>query len=285
MRERITITLRKNLLKIIDAETDGSKLRNRSQAIEYYLSQTLENRAPKALILAGGKQIKFAHLATTEIPKAMLPINGAPLLEYTIKRLRQFGISDITISVGGGGQKIKDYFRDGKKFDVSIKYLEQNTPLKGTAQALLQAEATLNEQPFLLLYGDVITSVNYFDLLEFHRLHQGTVCTMMLTSVDQVKPWGQARLAGSRIIEFQEKPRSVNIKSHLVNAGVYILEPSIFQYIEKKDAKLELGAIPRLADEGRLGGYVYEGDWFDVSTEEAYREALRFSRKQGDALT
>ncbi len=277
-RERITITVRGDLLKTLDKEIDGSQLRNRSQAIEHLLGQSLENKPPQALILAGGKQIRFKHLSTSEIPKAMLPINGSPLLEFTIRRLKDFGITDITISVGAGGQKIKDHFRDGKRFDVNIKYLEQSTTKKGTAQALLGAGANFSSKPFFLLYGDVLTDVNYFDLLEFHKLHQGTLCTMMVTSVDLVKQWGVARLAGSRIVEFQEKPRSPLTKSHLVNAGVYVLEPNIVDYINKNDAKLELTTLPRLAEEGRLGGYVYEGNWFDVSTEETYRQALRFSR-------
>jgi NDP-sugar pyrophosphorylase family protein len=277
-RERITITLRKGLIKSLDLQIDGQKLRNRSQAIEYLLAESLENKPPQAIILAGGKQIKFSHLTASEMPKAMLPLNGQPLLEHTIKRLRQFGVKDLIVSVGVGGQKIKDYFRDGKRWDVGIRYLEQNTSLRGTAQALLQAKEMVNDKTFLLLYGDVLTDINYFDLTEFHRLHQGTTCTMMLTSVEHVKQWGVARLAGSRIVEFQEKPRSLNIKSHLVNAGIYALEPEIFNYINDKDAKLELSALPRLAEEGRLGGYVYEGVWCDVSTEQSYREALRLSK-------
>ncbi len=277
-RERITITVQKSILSLLDREIGKQKLRNRSQAIEHFLSESLEHRPPKVLLLAGGKQIKFDHLTAQELPKALLPVNGIPLLEYTIRRLQQFDMTDITISVGPGGQKIKDHFRHGQRWNVHIEYVEQNTTMKGTAPALKQLSSLFDQKPFLVLYGDVFTDVNYFDILEFHQLHKGTVCTMMLTSVDVVKPWGLARLAGSRIIEFQEKPKHPNIKSHLVNAGVYICEPEIFSYINKTDSKLELGVLPRLAEEGRLGGYVFEGKWFDVSTEEIYREVLRSTR-------
>jgi NDP-sugar pyrophosphorylase family protein len=235
---------------------------------------------PPALILTGGKQVRFPHLTASELPKAMLPINGVPLLEHTIRRLHDFGILDITLSVGPGGQKIKDYFRDGRKLDVSIRYLEQTISPAGTASALKQAAKQFPAKPFFLLYGDVLTTINYLDLLQFHTLHKNTTCTMMLTSVEHVQPWGLARLAGSRIIDFQEKPKNPTIKSHLVNAGVYVMEPMVFKYIGSNDTKLETSVLPRLAEESRLGGYVFEGPWYDVSTEETYREVLQFAKNQ-----
>lgn len=277
-RQRITITLKDSLLRLLDQQVDGERLRNRSHAIEFLLADSLERKLPPALILAGGKQVHFAHLSARELPKAMLPVGPVPLLDHTIQRLQSFGITDIVISVGGGGQRIKDFFRDGKRRGVSIRYLEQVSANPGTARALEQAATLFDDRAFFLLYGDVFTTVNYLDLLEFHKLHQNTVCTMMLTSVEQVRSWGLARLAGSRVVEFQEKPRNPTIRSHLVNAGVYVMEPTVFDYINGKDSKLETGVLPRLAEENRLGGYVFEGPWQDVSTEAAYRDVLRLTR-------
>ncbi len=278
-KARLTITVEKNVLRLVDKEIGVNNLSNRSQVIEYYLKQSLEYRPPKALILVGGKQIKFPGLTSGDLPKAMLPVNGAPLLEGTIRLMASFGIKEIIISVGTAGQKIKDYFRNGQKLGVRIDYIEQSASVRGTAQALKEAKSFFSDKTFLMVYGDVYTDINYFDLIEFHKLHKNNFATMMLTSVDNVKSWGVAKLAGSRVIEFKEKPKLGVIKSHLVNAGVYVLEPNVFDYIKAADIKLETSAFMQLAEEGRLGGYVYEGNWLDVSSEESYRELLSRVRK------
>lgn len=272
MRERLTITLKNDILKLVDKIIDGERIRNRSHAIEYLLAKTLVPPQVKVLILAGGQGVSFRPL-TYELPKAMIPIKGKPLLEHTLLRLKQFNLTDITISIGHLGDKIKNYFADGSRFGLKISYLQQ-TGKGGTAKPLKQAEANFKDA-FILIYGDVLTDINYLDLLDFHRSQKGQVAIMALASVEKVSPWGVAKLIGNKIISFEEKPKKISTKSHLVNAGIYALNPSIFKYIASTSNRLEKEVFPRLAEEGKLIGYPFEGDWYDVSTPKIYEQVIK----------
>jgi len=273
-RKRITITLKPELLKILDNTIDGHRVRNRSHAVELALSKALLKKPVKALILAGGKDIRLPQLGR-EMPKSLLPIQGRPLLEHTILRLKASGLEEIIISIGQSGQKIRDHFRNGSRFGVNISYLEQSQIKKGTAQPLRQAQAQLMDNTFLLIYGDVLANIDFGDFLEFHEQQKNLVATMALASVDRVSMWGVARLVGSKIAEFQEKPKNPTTQSHLVNAGIYVMNPQIFEYLTPEMTKLESNLFPRLAEESRLGGYSFGGSWCDVSTPQAYEQAVK----------
>ena len=272
-RERLTITLRNDLLKALDGEVDGERLRNRSHAIEYFLSRSLGLKTVKVLILAGGKPV-FFESEKKSLPKAMVKIAGKPLLEQTLHRLKSAKLTEIYISLGEGGEIIEDYFGDGSKMGVSITYLHQKTGCKGNAQPVFQAKEFFNSG-FLLLYGDVLSDIDYGDFVEFHRSQKAAVCTMALTSTETVNMWGLARLQGNRVVEFEEKPKNPKTFSRLINAGLYLMEPEIFSLIGAKANKLESDVFPRLAEEGKLFGYPYEGLWLDISNSAAYKQATR----------
>jgi mannose-1-phosphate guanylyltransferase len=276
-RERLTITLRSDLLKVLDNTIDGDKLRNRSHAIEFFLSKSLSSKDTKVLILAGGKHADFQPFKG-ETPKAMVEIGGKPLLEHTLNRLKAHNLKNIVISVGQAGKSIRQYFGDGEKWELNITYLEQDKVKSGTARPLLQAKEEFKSGSFLLLYGDVLTNINFTDLIEFHRNQQNIVCTMALSSVERVSMWGLAKLVGSKIMEYEEKPEKPKTHSHLVNSGVYVMEPVIFKYILENAIKLESDVFPRLAEEGRMAGYPFEGLWFDIGNADVYKEAVKVWR-------
>ena len=273
-RERLTITLRADLLKNLDSSIDGDHLRNRSHAIEYYLSKTLGVKSVKVLILAGGKPVYFES-EKRSVPKAMVKIAGKPLLENTLHRLKASKFTEVFISIGEGGEIIKEYFGDGSSFGLSITYIQQKAGYSGTAQPVFQAREALGNNNFLLLYGDVLSDVDYGDFVEFHRQQKQAVCTMALASSDTVNMWGLCRLQGNRIVEFEEKPKNPKTFSHLVNSGIYIMEPEIFNYITPTTGKLESDVFPRLSEEGKLAGYPFEGLWLDISNSAAYRQAVK----------
>jgi mannose-1-phosphate guanylyltransferase len=271
-KKRLTITLEEDILKRLDNTIDHSKIRNRSHAIEFLLTSSLKPKSTKVLILAGGEGVKFRPL-TNELPKSLIPIAGKPLLEHTLLSLRQLGLSDIYISVGHLGQKIKDYFGDGRNFGLHITYLEQARAKPGTAQPLLEAKKYFATETFLLIYADVLTKLNFLDLLDFQSSSRG-LATMALVSVEKPSMWGVATIQGNRIIDFVEKPK-VKTKSHLINAGVYVFNPEVFKYISSDSARLEKDLFPRLAQEGKLSAYPFESEWYDVSTPEVYSEVLK----------
>lgn len=270
-KTRLTITLDQDVLKRVDAAIDGSKIRNRSHAIEFLLNSCLVPKSTKVLILAGGEGVKFRPL-TYELPKALVPVAGKPLLEHTLESLREQGFTDIYISIGHLGDKIRDYFGDGKRLGIKITYLDQKKK-GGTAQPLLEAQDYFRDEPFLVIYGDVLTKLNYLDILDFHNSHRGIV-TMALASVEKPSMWGVASIQGNRIVDFIEKPKE-RTKSHLINAGIYILSPEAFKYIAAGAGRLEKDLFPRLADEGKLNAYPFEGEWYDVSTPSVYGEVLK----------
>jgi NDP-sugar pyrophosphorylase family protein len=203
-RQRLTITLRQDLLKEIDRKIDSVRIRNRSHAIEYLLTKSLGSKSTKAFILAGGHGLKMRPY-TYELPKSMISVHNRPILEHIIELLRENNIKDIAIGVDYLAQKIKDHFGDGSRFGVKITYIENKKP-RGTAGALQSAQYYLKDDKFLLLHGDVLADIDLIDMIEFAEEEQGVV-TMALTSVDDPSHYGSVRARGAKIVEFSEKPK------------------------------------------------------------------------------
>lgn len=276
-RERLTITLRKDLLPEVDRHIDKVKIRNRSHAIEYLLTKSLKPHLRKALVLCGGRGIKMRPF-TYEMPKAMLPVHNRPILEYIIDLLRNNEIREIVILVGHLKEKITSHFGDGSKFGVKIIYIEEKTP-EGTAAPILKAKKYLKGEPFLLMYGDVLADIKIKEFFEFHQEH-GNMVSMALSSATNPEAYGMVKLRGNKIMEFKEKPEKTESISRLISAGIYILEPEIFSHIPaKKHSSLEHDLFPKLASEGKLSGWPFEGLWFDISTPEIYGKALKEWKK------
>lgn len=271
-RERLTITLKKDILKRLDKTIDGARIRNRSHAIEYHLGKALGPKVRTAFILAGGQGIKMRPF-TYELPKTLIPVRGKPILEYTVTMLRDAGITDLVILVGYLGEKIQEHFRDGSHFGVSIRYVKEEKE-EGTAAPLLKAKRFLNSGPFLMLYGDVLIDINLHDLAAFH-LAEGGEATIAITSVAEPSEFGVLKCHGSKIVEFLEKPPKSGKLSHIVNTGVYAMNPSVIARVPKKGyAMLEKDVFPKMAAEGVLRGFLFEGKWFDVGTPEIYERVL-----------
>ena len=269
-RERLTITLRGDLLKQLDDIIDGVQIRNRSHAIEYLLSQSLAPKVSQAVILAGGKGVKMRPL-TYEVPKALIPVSGKPAIVYAIEMLRDAGVRDIIIAIGHLGNKIKEELGNGKKYGVSIHYSEETTPL-GNAGALRNASSLLQKKPFIVMNGDVLTGINLSDLVAFHQ-EDKFIATMSLSTEPNTKGYGVALLRGEKIVGFMKQDGKQT--TQLVNAGVYIMNSDIFDYIPKTGhASLE-DVFVKLAEEGSLAGYTFEGPWYEVSTPENYERAIK----------
>lgn len=272
-RLRLTITLKNELVKQLDKFIDGSKIRNRSHAIEYLLTKSFGPGVSRALILAGGRGQALRPF-TYEMPKCMLPVSGRPLLEHVIALLRKHEVRDLVVSVGSLGGKIKEHFGDGSKFGVQIRYLDQGESETGTAQPVRQAKKFFGNEPFFCYYGDVLAEIDLGDLAEFHLVNKG-VATVALTSVAKASDWGVVALHGSKILHFQEKPGASPSLSHVINAGLYVFDPEIFNAITPKDQSLEMDVFPKLAATGRFFGFPFEGKWFDVGTPEIYEQAVK----------
>ena len=271
-RKRLTITIKDELLDLLDNTIDGSKIRNRSHAFEYLLTKYLIPEATRVLVLTGGNGIKLRPI-TYEIPKCLIPIHDKPLVEYTFENLKKSNLTDITLSTGRLGDKIEKQFGDGSLYNLDIKYKKVDKKNPGTSYPVYQTKNDFSDKPFVLIYGDVLADIDYLDLIEYHKSHRG-IATIALASVEKPSEWGVVDMKGNRIVRFTEKPNK-KVKSHLINAGIYVLDPSVFKYIKKDHKMLEKDLFPRLAQEGKLYGYPFEGQWFDVGTPEIYEEVLK----------
>jgi len=269
MKERITLTLDDSILSKVDGQVDGYKVKNRSHAVELLLLKALGDNAPKVgVILAGGRGTRLKPI-TNEIPKPMIPLHDKPIMEHTIDLFKKHGIKRIIISIGYKGDKIRSYFGDGRRFGVSISYVEESEPM-GTSGALTLAQPFLNET-FVLCNADELKNIDLSEMFAFHK-ENNALATIALTTVKDPTKYGVVKLKGSRILEFIEKPAKP--PSNLINAGLSICEPAIFKYIPTGAGSMEKDIFPKLAKDGLLFGYPFDGQWFDTGTLQAYEEAM-----------
>jgi NDP-sugar pyrophosphorylase family protein len=274
-RQRITITIRNDLLQRLDHTIDHQRIRNRSHALEVLLARLLSTETRQAVVLASGQGIQMRPFSY-EIPKPLIPVGSRPLLEYGIGLLRRHGITDILLTVSHLAPKIEQHFGDGSKFGVNIRYVREKR-LSGTGGALNSAQKFLADAPFIVLYGDVLLDLDLTEFLQAHQHTKAAVGTLGLTSVADPSAYGAVKLRGTRVVEFSEKPLVSSSVSRLVFAGVAAFNPEVFSFLPRKQKifSLERDIFPELINQGRLYGYPFEGQWFDVSTPEVYERALK----------
>lgn len=268
MKERVTITLDRQLIDQIDKRIDGVNIKNRSQEIEFLLSESLGAHIPsKAVLLIGGRGTRLKPL-TDKTPKALLKVQGKTIVEHLFDLLKKYGIRDVILCVGYLKEQVKEYFGDGSSVGMNITYIEENEPL-GTAGPLKSAKKYLTDS-FIVSNGDELKNINIPRMFRLHK-RKNALGTIALTTVDEPSHYGVARLDGSRIIEFIEKPQ--NPPSNLINAGFYILEPEVIDMIPNGFSMLEKEVFPKLAHLGRLRGFPFAGQWFDIGNIERYKIA------------
>ncbi len=224
----------------------------------------------KAVILCGGVGTRLRPI-TYEIPKSLIPVHDRTLIEHLLDLFRKFGIHDILLSVGYKKEKIMQYFGNGERFGVKISYIEEDEPL-GTAGPLKKARHLLTNT-FIVTNGDELKDVNLEELYSTHK-ENNAAATIALTKVSDPSQYGVVELKGSQILRFVEKPPLDKAPSNLINSGLYILEPSIIDIIPDGFAMLERDVFPRIAENGKLYGYHFTGQWFDTGTFERYEIAL-----------
>lgn|SRR3989338_6503580 len=272
MKERISLTIDRDIIRKIDSSVDGSKIKNRSHAVELLVLKSLDKNVPgTAIILAGGKGTRLRPI-TYEIPKPLMPVQGKTLTEHLFDLFKKFGINDITLAVGYMKEKIRNYFGDGSKFGIRLNYVEENIPL-GTAGPLRLMKNKL-KGTFIVSNGDELKDINIPEMYNVHKANNA-LCTIALTTVEDPSHYGVARLSGSKILEFVEKPKKEEAPSNLISAGFYIIEPEAVDLIPKGFSMLEKDVFPKLAKQGMLYGYPFSGQWFDTGNMERYEKALK----------
>jgi dTDP-glucose pyrophosphorylase len=223
------------------------------------------------IIMAGGKGIRMRPY-TENCPKPLLLVNGKPILEHIIEKAKTNGFYRFVISINYLGYMIEDYFGDGSNWQVQISYLKEEVPL-GTAGSLCLLQST-PEHPILVSNGDVITDINYADLLDFHSKHEDVLATMTVRQHEWVHPYGVVYTKGVDITGFEEKP----VTRNHINAGVYVLEPNALDLLVLTE-HCDMPTLFRRINEKKLRTIVYpiHEPWLDVGREEDYSIANRNS--------
>lgn len=224
----------------------------------------------KAVVLAGGKGTRLRPL-TFSIPKPLLPIAEKPILELILKNLKKFGITEVIISVGYQGELIKAFCADGARFDLSIKYVDEEEPL-GTAGPLsLMRDCFDDGEEFILMNGDIFTQLNFSSMIDYHR--KGGYCiTIGYRTYEHTLPFGVLELEGGKLWGIVEKPST----AFNVSAGIYVLDASVIEIVPDNT----FFTMPELANNllktnRHIGAYLIEEYWLGIENIDHFNEAIK----------
>lgn len=224
----------------------------------------------KVAIIAGGQGTRIASV-NSEIPKAMIPIGGKPVLEHEIELAQRYGFHDFLFIIGYLGEQIESYFEDGSKYGVSIEYYKEDKPL-GTAGALGLLKEKLTED-FFVFYGDTVTDFDMTAMLEYHRSRKADA-TLFVHPNDHPYDSDIVDLAADgKVNGFFHKPHPEGFVSHnSVNAALFIFSPAILDLIEPEvKSHIEKDVLPRCLEKGlKLYGYTSFEYIKDMGTPDRY---------------
>lgn len=226
----------------------------------------------QSLILAGGKGTRLRPL-TMHTPKPIMSIANIPFLLYQLELLKRADVHDCILSLSYQPQKIEDKMGDGTLFGMRLNYTVETSPL-GTAGAYRHAEQLIREST-IIFNGDVLTDIDLMDVVKFHR-EKNAVATIVLTPVENPTAYGLVETAeDGRIKRFLEKPKPEEVTCNTINAGIYILEPKVLDYIpEGESFMFEYGVFPALLKNNEpFYAYTYNGYWRDIGTSASYLQA------------
>ena len=220
----------------------------------------------RVILMVGGLGTRLRPL-TKNTPKPMLNVGGKPILQTIIERFRDYGFKNITLCVNYKADIIKEYFENGSKIGVNIEYIIENKRM-GTAGALSLLKEKPKE-PFFVMNGDILTNINFENMLEYHLEHNSTA-TMAVREYDFQVPFGVVKMEGNEIKAIEEKP----VYKFFVSAGIYMLNPECIDYIPKN----EYYDMPTLFEDliknnKKTFSFPIREYWLDIGRIEEYEKA------------
>ncbi len=231
----------------------------------------------RGIILSGGWGTRLRPLTCVR-PKTLIPVVNKPVIERQILHLKTAGVKEVVLAVSVMADDLKKYFGDGERLGIKIIYTEEKHPL-GTAGAIKLAEEYLKDDDFFMLNGDVIFNFDFNEIVAAHKKFGGTG-VIASKIVDDPSRYGVliTEEKTNRIIKFLEKDEYKLPKDGPVpmpiNAGIYLLKPEIFSYIEpNKRVSIEKEVFPKIAEEGKLFHYPIKGIWKDMGKPEELLDA------------
>ncbi|HWB70652.1 MAG TPA: NDP-sugar synthase [Egibacteraceae bacterium] len=231
----------------------------------------------QAVILAGGKGTRLRPV-TVDLPKPLVPIANRPLVLHQLRHLAACGVRDVTLALGHGAERFEKIEVEAEKLDISLQLITEPAAL-GTGGALRWCadSGAFDDRPLFWMNGDVVANPDLDALLELHRDREALL-TLWLTSVRDVSQFGVLELdADLRVERFLEKPAPEETDSHLINAGILMLEPKLLQRIPPDTFfSFEQGLLPSLVKEREpVFGLFDGGYWLDSGRPRLYLDANR----------
>jgi NDP-sugar pyrophosphorylase family protein len=215
--------------------------------------------------MAGGFGTRLRPL-TNDLPKPMLPVGSKPLLELIVDQLKRAGIRRLNVATHYKGDMISEHFKDGQDFGVEIRYVKEDQPL-GTAGALSLLEDS--EEPLLVINGDILTRVDFREMLNFHREHKADL-TIAVRQYEFNVPYGVVETDGVAVKGISEKPTV----RQFINAGMYLLNPSVRRLVPNGQPYDIPDLVHRMIAEGRpVVCFPVREYWLDIGIEDQYVKA------------
>jgi len=222
----------------------------------------------KAVILAGGKGSRLAPY-TKVIPKPLMPIGDMPILEVLMHQVKRAGVNEIILSVGHMASLLRAFFQEGEHVGTRIRYSYEETPL-GTAGPLAKIKG-LNET-FLVMNGDVLTTLDFGGLIKYHRDSKAQVTIAMYNRRVKIDLGVLKLTEENQVTGYIEKPSY----DYQVSMGVYVFEPSVLKYIPQDQYFDFPTLILHLIEAGeRVVGYPFSGYWQDLGRPDDYEQAIQ----------
>ena len=222
----------------------------------------------KAVVLAGGKGARLAPY-TTILPKPLMPIGDMPILEVMLLQMKEAGIDHVVLTVGHLSELLHAFFKDGRQLGIDITYSYEQYPL-GTAGPIALVDGL--DDTFLVTNGDVLTTLNMRELIQFHR-DQKAIATIASHHRQSKIDLGVIQKDGDyRITGYIEKP----VYDFMVSMGIYVFEPAVMAYIERGQHLDFPDLIKKLIAAGeRVVGYEFNGYWEDLGRPDDYTRASK----------
>ncbi|WP_337983238.1 nucleotidyltransferase family protein [Lysinibacillus sp. C5.1] len=218
------------------------------------------------VLMLGGLGTRLRPL-TNDTPKPMLRVGNKPILETIIEGFKQYGYTNFIFSVNYKKEVIQDYFQNGEAFDVKIEYIEEDKKM-GTAGALslLKSRPT---KPFFVMNGDLLTQINFDQLMQFHMEHD-SVATMCVREFEYQIPYGVIETDGTDLVTIKEKP----IHRSFVNAGIYVLNPDVLDYIPQDEFYDMPSLFEKLIEENsKTSVFPIREYWLDIGQMDDFNKA------------
>jgi NDP-sugar pyrophosphorylase family protein len=226
----------------------------------------------KAMVLAAGQGTRLYPL-TERTPKALVPVAGRPMIEYSLLLLKHYGIRDIIINLHHLGDQIESYLGDGKGLGLQITYSEE-PELLDTGGGLLKAKPFLKDGTFIVINTDVLIDLSLSKLVAFHEA-KGAAATLVLRPDPLADQYGSMEIDGDgkihRFLQTRSSPPGSRPTTKLMFTGVQVLEPRVFDSMESDTAVRKFSTTkdtyPRmLLHQERLFGFRFDGFWQDLGT-------------------